>query len=756
MVRYLFLSLLLAFQLLFPDVSSGASGALEPESYFSQIAVRFARRFPEEHLRQLPLDDAVSARAWQNYLEALDPERVYFTTSDIVKFATDKFNLDDQLDKGDLTFAYSVFDVFKQRVKDRAAYVGKLLDAGFDLDKNETYKWRRKNSPWPKDTAEWNELWRQRVKNDYVRRIVAKELGDKKTEKNRKAPDQSGNPSGTGNPKNHVATTTNDVTPWSDDYVHNAIKENESDEAAPLSPEEGIRKQNKQFLTMLEDTDSAWVLEKYLSAFAHAYDPHSEYMSTGSAQDFNIEMKLSLGGIGAVLGSDEEGTAKVIKLIPHSPAALDKRDVRLRNGDRIIAVGEGDEPPVDIHHWPLRKIVDRIRGEKGSKVVLIVIPVSDPAGLTTKRVDLVRADVKLEDQAASSKIYEVKGSDGVTHRLGVITLPSFYANMKQGFIGQDEAVSCCSDVENILEQMKARSNKVEGVLLNLRNNGGGSLAEVVKMAGLFVGDGPIVQVKDANSSRKVLNSSDSRVVYGGPLVILVNRFSASASEILAGALQDYGRALIVGDSRTHGKGTVQTILDLGRDQKYGEVRITTAMYYRISGSSTQLKGVAPDIVVPSAYDCMVDIGEESLTNPMEWGRIEPALYSSNLSMPYIVSALTAKSEKRRAADPRFVTYGKFLDQIRALTRTQEIPLGLAARRKLAETESNLNELENEIAAEDEGDRKDNQVLNNDLVLSESLQILIDYIQKAPRIPEPVSVPMEKKGLSRINERLLAG
>ena len=332
------------------------------------------------------------------------------------------------------------------------------------------------------------------------------------------------------------------------------------------------------------------------------------------------------------------------------------------------------------------------------------------------------------------------------HRLGVITLPGFYANMKQGFIGQDEAVSCCSDVENLLEQMKAGTNKVEGVLLNLRNNGGGSLAEVVKMAGLFVGDGPIVQVKEGNASRKVLNSIDSRVVYGGPLVVLVNRFSASASEIMAGALQDYGRAMIVGDSRTHGKGTVQTILDLGRDQKYGEVRVTTAMYYRISGSSTQLKGVAPDIVVPSAYDCMVDIGEESLTKPMEWDRIQPAQYSPNLNMPYVVSALAAKSEKRRADDPRFVRYGKFLDQIRTLTRTQEGPLGLAARRKMAETESNLNELENEIAAEDEGDRKENQVLNNDLVLSESLQILIDYVQKAPKVREPVSVPPEKKGV----------
>jgi carboxyl-terminal processing protease len=744
MVRYLFLSLLLASQLLFPDVSSGASGALEPEPYFSQIAVRFARRFPEEHLRQLPLDDAVSARAWQNYLDSLDPERVYFTAADIAKFATDKFNLDDQLDKGDLTFAYSVFGLFKQRVRDRAAYVGKLLDAGFDLDKNETYKWRRKNEPWPKDQVEWNEIWRQRVKNDYVRRIVAKELVNKAKEKGKKAPDQSKSPSGESNPTNVVPSATNEVNSAGAD--NKGADDDEPDQAAQLSPEDGIRKQNKQFLTMLEDTDSAWVLEKYLSAFAHAYDPHSEYMSTGSAQDFNIGMKLSLGGIGAVLGADEEGTAKVIKLIANSPAALDKRDVRLRRGDRIIAVGEGDEPPVDIHHWPLRKMVDRIRGEKGSKVVLIVIPASDPAGLTTKRVDLIRADVKLEDQAASWKMYEVKGGDGVVHRLGVITLPSFYANMKQGFIGQDEAVSCCSDVENILERMKTGTNKVEGVLLNLRNNGGGSLAEVVKMAGLFVGDGPIVQVKEGNSSRKVLNSIDSRVVYGGPLVVLVNRFSASASEILAGALQDYGRAMIVGDSRTHGKGTVQSIIDLGRDQKYGEVRVTTAMYYRISGSSTQLKGVAPDIVVPSAYDCMVDIGEESLTNPMEWGRIQAAQYSPNLSMPYIVSALTAKSEKRRTDDPRFARYGKFLEQIKSLTRTQEIPLGLAARRKMAETESNLNELENEIAAEDEGDKKENQVLNNDLVLSESLQILIDYIQKAPKMPEPVPVPQEKKGV----------
>jgi carboxyl-terminal processing protease len=315
--------------------------------------------------------------------------------------------------------------------------------------------------------------------------------------------------------------------------------------------------------------------------------------------------------------------------------------------------------------------------------------------------------------------------------------------MKQGSVSESDYRSCCSDVERLLGDMKGTN--VAGILVDLRNNGGGSLMEVVNMTGLFVHSGPVVQVKEMHSPRKILSDSDGGIRYNGPMVVLVNRLSASASEILAGALQDYGRAVIVGDSKTHGKGTVQTILDLGRDPKYGAIKITTAMYYRISGGSTQLKGVSPDIVVPSAFDCM-DFGEEFEVNPMEWDRIAPAPYSPDTNMPSIISILAAKSEKRRAADPRFAARAKFLDRVRTLNKTEELPLDLAARKKMAETEKELSELEEEISGPDESENKDN-TLNNDLVLSEGLRILADYVSLEPRTaPQPVPVPEEKKNV----------
>jgi carboxyl-terminal processing protease len=699
MARASFLFLLLFLGLRGPAAECATQAVLGPEPYFSQIAERFSRRFPQEHLTQAPMDAAVSSRAWTNYITSLDLDHVYFLASDIEKFKADVKNLDDQLDKGDLSFAYRVFAVFKFRVEDRHEYTDKLLEKGFDLDKQETYKWRRKEVEWPKDEAEWNEIWRQRIKNEYVRRVVAMEL------------------SGTNK-------------------IESGSVESEKDDEA-LSPMEAIRKQSKQYVTIVEDADPAWILEKYLSAFAHAYDPHSDYMSASSMEDFDIEMKLSLVGIGALLSADEDGAAKVVRIIPGGPADLDKREIRLKPGDRIIMVGEGDDPPVDIRHWPLHKIVERIRGEKGSKVTLIVVPASDLTGSTQKRVDLVRNDVRLEDQAASGKTYTIKGGDGVTRNLGVITLPAFYANMRQGSVSESDYRSCCSDMERILGDMKEKN--VEGILLDLRNNGGGSLAEVVKMTGLFVHSGPVVQVKEMHSQRKILRDDDGSIRYNGPLVVLVNRLSASASEILAGALQDYRRAVIVGDSKTHGKGTVQTILDLGRDPKYGAIKITTAMYYRISGSSTQLKGVCPDIVVPSAFDCM-DFGEEFETNPMKWDRIDPASYSADTNMPSIISVLAGNSEKRRAADPRFAANTKFLDRVRTLNKTQELPLDLATRKKMAETEKDLSELEEKITEPGENGNKDNP-LNNDLVLSEGLQILTDCVSLEPKIAaqsEPAS------------------
>jgi len=652
----------------------------------ARIAKSFARIFPKKHLSRLPLDDAVSARAWTNYLAGYDHDHVYFLESDIAAFRADEQGLDDYLMRGDSQFAYEVFEVFRQRVRNRNEYVDTLLTKGFNLDREEFYRWKRKDSPRPADETEWNEIWRRKIKNEYVRLLVEREqIGE-----------------------------TNSTS--------KAIDAGNEDAAEPLSPSEVIRDRYRQFLTMISDSDSEWVLERYLSAFARAYDPHSTYMSPSSVENFNIEMKLSLVGIGALLRS-EDGAAKVVRIIPGGPADRDKSETRLRPGDKIVAVAQGGGPSVNILHQPLYRIVKLIRGKKGTRVVLSVIPASDPSGLTTKKVALIRDEVKLEEQAAKFRIERATGSDTVQRQLAVITLPTFYFNMKAESPDDPHYRSSAHDVEKILKRVD-RENAA-GVLLDLRNNGGGSLIEAAQMAGLFIDRGPVVQVKEGGRI-KVLTDRRSGVAYSRPLVVLVNRLSASASEILAGALQDYGRAVILGDSKTHGKGTVQTVLPLGRDERLGAVKITTASYYRVSGWSTQLKGILPDVVVPSAFDYM-DLGEDSLPTAIGWSTVPQSRYSPVDDLSAVIRVLRDKSEDRRASDPRFAAYMRLLARIEAINEADKLPLQLTMRKELAKTERKLSELHRSLSSENKDGREEGEDDRPDFVLAECLRILADLV-----------------------------
>jgi len=678
---------------------SAAPTPLTSEPHYANIAKLFALQFPREHLTRLPMDDMISSRTWTNYLASLDYDRVYFLASDIARLNMDELNLDDKLKKGYVAFAYEVFDLFKERVRNRCEYVNLLLDRGFDLEKNEFYKWNRKNASWPRDENELNEIWHKKIKNEYLQRVVARALAAEPQEKETK--DQ----------KSEARDQSSDLDEKNADL---------------LSPEEFIRKRYSQFLTVLEDSDSEFVLQKYLSAFSHAYDPHSDYMSPSSVDDFDIQMKLSLVGIGALLKS-EDGAATVVRIIPGGPADHDKR---LKPGDKIIAVAQGDEPPVDVLHWPLYKTVDHIRGKKGTKVVLTIIPASDPTGSTTRQIDLIRDEVKLEEQAAKSKIEQVTGNDGVTRQLGIITLPAFYANVRVRSMNSPGYLSSAHDVENILKEMNEKG--VEGILLDLRNNGGGFLPEAVSMTGLFITTGPTVQVMEKYGG-KVLYDEDQGISYSGPLVVLVNRLSASASEIVAGALQDYGRAVIVGDSKTHGKGTVQAILEMGRDTKLGSVKITSAIYYRISGGSTQLKGISPDIVVASPFDYM-EFGEDFLPNPVEWSKINAVPYSPVVDLSPVISVLRKNSIERRAADPHFAAYTKLIDRFCAVSKIEELSLNLNKRIELAKTEKELYDLQREVSTADEDRPKDDNDAGPDLVLNEALNILFDLA--AMRKEEP--------------------
>jgi carboxyl-terminal processing protease len=658
---------------------------LAAKPYYAQIARLVARHLPHGHLSRAALDDDMSTRAWTNYLAALDFGRVYFLQSDIDRFREQQTQIDDLLRNGELDFAYDVFEIFKERVANRTAFVADILEKGFDVDRDESFHWRRKDMPWPQDEADWNEIWRKRLKNEYVRMLIGRRLGE---------PDET---------------------------VLEDKAETEGDTAPPRPLEAIILDRYRQVSTVFEDSEAEYVLEKFLSAVAQAYDPHSAYMAPSTLEDFDIEMKLSLVGIGALLRS-EDGAAKVVRLIPGGPADRDRRDKRLRPGDKIIGVGQDDAPIVNTLHWPLSKTVRQIRGEKGSRVVLRVIPASDPTGSTTRLVDLVRDEVKLEEQAANLETHTIEARPGTNVKLAVIRIPAFYANMHARSVFDPEFRSSAYDVGRFLEQAKA--GQVDGVVLDLRNNGGGSLLEAIRMSGLFITTGPIVQVKERYSVR-VLPDDDARIVYAGPLLVLVNRLSASASEILAGAIQDYGRGIVVGDSKTHGKGTVQSIVDVGRDERLGACKITSASYYRISGSSTQLRGIIPDIIIPSSYD-FLDVGEDHLPNPVPWSSIDPVKYEPFDRMGPLIPELRQRSLARRAKSDRFEAYGRLLSRIEELNNIDEVPLGLQPRLKMAQAERELTDLQERLAEESTGP-VDDEDKGPDLILDESLRILSDLI-----------------------------
>jgi carboxyl-terminal processing protease len=436
-------------------------------------------------------------------------------------------------------------------------------------------------------------------------------------------------------------------------------------------------------------------------------------MSPSSAEDFDINMKLSLVGIGALLRPDE-GTARIVRIIPGGPA---DKDGRLEAGDRIIAVAEGGKEPVSIMHWPLYKAVRLIRGEKDSKIVLTVIPASDRSGTRTRKIDLIRDEVKLEEQAAKGEVKEIDPGNGETRRLGVITLPDFYADFKATSKNEKDARRASSDVKRLINELMLEG--IEGLVLDLRNNGGGSLVESIETAGLFISSGPIVQVKERNGVQ-VLPDADPEINYEGPMIVLVNRLSASASEILAAALQDYKRAIIVGDKQTHGKGTVQTLISLPGDRR-GSLKLTTAGFYRINGGSTQLKGVTPDIIIPSYLDVM-DLGEDSLEHALPWDTIRPAMYRAETGLTELVPLLSEQSKERIAGSGEFQAYLAKRERLKERYETKTVSLSLEARIAEAEAEKELDDIQSGVFLDEENKDK-----KKDIVLGETLHILSDMI-----------------------------
>jgi carboxyl-terminal processing protease len=571
---------------------------LEPgmdQRYASNIATRFLTNY---HYKRTRLDDELSGQIFDSYLELLDPNRIYFLGSDIEMFERYRHGMDDALRHSDLLSAYEIFNVYVERVQQRVDYARKRVKEPFDFTVDEYYQFDREGEPWAADTAGLDELWRLRVKNDYLRLL----LTDKEPE---------------------------------------AIVETLVERYDNL--ERRIRELNN------ED-----VFQFFMNAFAQSIEPHTAYLSPRNSENFEISMKLSLEGIGALLGRESEYTL-ISSIVPGGPA---DKDGRLKAGDRITAVGQGgDGKMVDVIGWRIDDVVELIRGPKDTVVRLAVLPEDESVSGPPTIVEIVRNEVKLEEQAAQSEIIEVPvdgGQEGEVMKVGVIDLPVFYLDFNGRAQNLPDYRSSTRDVQRLIGELKDQG--VQGIVVDLRNNGGGSLLEATTLTGLFIDKGPVVQVRNSSGRISLEEDIEPGMAWEGPLAVLVNRYSASASEIFAAAIQDYGRGVVIGEP-TFGKGTVQSLLDLddyapADKPGMGQLKITMAQFFRVNGGSTQSRGVVPDIRFPSAGDPQ-DYGERSLDNALPWTSIDSARYDPSGDLSRLVAVADNRYHGRMAGNEEF-------------------------------------------------------------------------------------------------------
>jgi carboxyl-terminal processing protease len=586
------------------------------------IAMSVGRLLEEGHYTRQKLNDDVSRKFLQTYLEMLDFSHLFFTQKDVdelnAKYGT---SMAGDVLLGNLKPAYEIYALYTKRLDDRVAKIKELLKQPVDFKGNATVELSRQKSPWPKDEAEADQLWRGRIANELLQEQLS---------------------------EHPIEPAPQLVTRRYDRLARN-VHEEDKDEQMKL----------------------------FLDALAQAYDPHSEYLSKADMKNFSINMGLSLVGIGAMLRS-EDGYAKIESLVPGGPAQVDGR---LKVGDRISAVAQGPADYVDVREMRLDKVVEMIRGKKGTHVRLLVIPsdATDPS--RRKNVELVRDEIKLKDQEARADIIIRKDENGDPVKLGWLTLPSFYADMDK------HQKSTTRDVLALLKRLKKEN--IAGLVIDLRRNGGGSLEEALSLTGLFLKSGPIVQTKDYNGSIRVSANPDPGIAYSGPMVVLTSRQSASASEIFAAALQDYGRAVIVGDKNTFGKGTVQTILPIGRfasllgshSDEDGALKLTIQKFYRVAGGSTQLHGVASDIVLPSLSD-LPEFGEGALKNALAYDEVAKARYTKwSDSHSLFIDQLRRRSEERVKTDPEFHYVMEDIDRLRHKIDENRISLNEDQRKK---------------------------------------------------------------------------
>jgi carboxyl-terminal processing protease len=634
------------------------------------------------HYRKLALDDRFSAELLERYLETLDPQRSFFLQADIDQFMINKHRLDDMLRRAQVNVAFDIFKQFRGRVDERVDGALAALVQGFSFDVTEDYRFDRREADWAQSEAALDDLWRRRVKND----VLTQRLAGKE----------------------------------------------QKDIVDILSKRYGRLRRHYQ------QVDSNDVFQLYMSAYGRTIEPHTTYLSPRSSENFRIRMSLSLEGIGAALQTENEYTV-VRRIITGGPAELDEG---LKVDDRIVGVAQGDGPIVDVVAWRLEDVVELIRGKKGTTVRLDILPKG--AGATGKHhvLALVRDKVKLEEQAAKRSIITLPGD--AKRRVGVIDLPTFYLDIEARSRGDADYRSTTRDVRNLLSELKAE--KVDGVIIDLRGNSGGSLVEATDLTGLFIDTGPVVQMRYSDGRIQVNKDNDKGVAYDGPVAVLVDRFSASASEIFAGAIQDYKRGLVLGEP-TFGKGTVQHLVPLDRYAEggvtgLGHLKMTVAKFFRVNGHSTQHRGVIPDIIYPTALGTE-SVGERALENALEWSKTAPAYYSPAAGYPGLVDNLRVRHEDRVNADARFTYLVAEAQAIKDNSERKSISLSETARRaEQDEREAQSLTRENKLRAakglgardpDAEGDESETftEVLG-DAILDESAHILIDSLASVAR------------------------
>ena len=668
--NYFSLCLALLF-LLFPPFLAAQD---ENPKLTGPVVKGIVEQFVSMHYAQKPLDDEMSAKIFSLYMNRLDPAHYYFLAADVAEYRKYETRIDDMLLRGNTKLSLDIFERFKTRLSERLAMMEEFMGEDFDFSRDANWTLERDEVPHPETTEEARKIWRTKVKFD----LLTLKLGDTSVEDG----------------KERLMKRVRGL--WKDYFQY-------------------------------ENDD---IVSMFLNSMAAAYDPHSSYLAAQDLKNFDISIKLSLEGIGAVLRW-EDGYTVVNSIVPGGAAA---RQGKLKADDRIIAVAQGDQAFESVIDMRLNDVVQLIRGKRGTKVGLQILR-KTKKGFDTLKFIIVRDKIVLKDGEAQAQIIEQSSTEEnktakETHRIGVIKLPSFYVDFNGRRKNPKNFKSSSRDVKKHLEEFV--QEKVDGVILDLRSNGGGGLDEAISMAGLFIGHNPVVIVRQSGGRRVTVHRSRERVVYGGPLLIMLNRYSASASEILAGAMHDYQRAILAGDTTTFGKGTVQNIFQL--PEGYGALKVTIAQFYRVSGWSTQNRGVETSLVLPSLNNAR-EIGESTLDNALPWRSIDPVSYRVSGNLKKIIPELRQLSKNRIANSDFFQKVNEdvqeYLTNIKPLEYTSILKMQQDDQRRNDQRDqelANATEKDVEDVSVDTGHVDDKMVIVRDQYMNESLAILADYIK----------------------------